>query len=139
MAGRATFSGWRARTAKTPDRLPHRPAQRVRDGVQALWLADQECGPVVGLPAVRAGPVEMAQVVEALIRAPPLHPARKVEDGVPVHPLVRAEVTGRLVLESRVLPLRHRFIMPQPRREANPHRTERTVPARNERPRGVSA
>src|SRR5204863_275781 len=47
-------------------RLRQRPLHRVRDGVQALWLADDLAGAVVDLPALGAGPVEGAQVVAAL-------------------------------------------------------------------------
>ena len=65
-----------------------RALHRVRDGVQALRLADDQRGPVVDLPAVGAGPVEVWQVVELLVGAPAHDAARVVEDGAPVEVLV---------------------------------------------------
>src|SRR5437764_11862795 len=89
----------------------HGASHGVRDGVQAQRLADHLRRPVVRLPAGRTGPVQVAQVVEALIGTPALHATRVVEDGVPVHVLVGAEVTGGPVLEPRVLPSRHAVMM----------------------------
>src|SRR5690349_11105246 len=64
-------------------------------------------GAIVRLPAGRAGPVEMPQVVEALVGAPPQHAAGVVKGGSPVHESVGPESAGRAVLEPRILPVGH--------------------------------
>jgi len=66
-------------------------------------------GPRVRLPAGRARPVEVAQVVEAFVGAPAEHPARMVEGGRPVHEAIGAERAGGAVLQPRVLPIGHPF------------------------------
>ena len=84
------------------------PPQRVGDTVEAMGLIGYVNGAtIVGLPAGRAGPVEVAQVVEALVGAPPLHATGVVERRIPVHEFVRAEGPGRPVLKPRILPGRH--------------------------------
>src|SRR3954468_16419119 len=80
--------------------------------MQPQRLAHQHGLPVVGLPSVGPGAVEVTQVVEPLVGAPAGGATGVVEHRIPVHVAVRSEVTGRPVLESRVLPLRHRTIMP---------------------------
>src|SRR6266511_1968470 len=88
----------------------YRPPHRVRDGVQAEGLADQERRPVVHHPTLGTRAVEVAQVVVALVGTPVLGTVDVVEDRVPVHELVRTEGSGRLVLKPGVLPLRHRVL-----------------------------
>src|SRR5690606_9944178 len=59
--------------------------------------------------------VEVTQVVEAFVRAPPLHPAWVVEGRGPVHEPVVAQLSGRPVLQARILPYHHRYIVLPPR------------------------